>query len=224
MCQQNHFQTNAKIIYPKYFTQYNCYFPALGECHFCFYHQNYSHHCQGDLLECHRHTTWNSYQKYSPLKEQNQWHKSCIVHNSLVSCTIPLYCVFIIPLNRIYGVGQVERSHAWTFFTVCFVEWVQKKSNHWYSWHQPVWGVTVFFVNLWVYMVIPEQPQTSTAVSAWGRGALFPPHRLCKIKNHSLRSHNFPLKHNFLPVHLLLRCRGNAGVIVGLAQTMFLMN
>lgn len=86
---------------------------------------------------------------------------------------------------------------------------------------QPVWGVTVFFVNLWVYMVIPEQPQTSTAVSAWGRGALFPPHRLCKIKNHSLRSHNFLLKHNFFPVHLLLCCRENAGVIVGLAWTMF---
>lgn len=89
---------------------------------------------------------------------------------------------------------------------------------------QPVWGVTVFFVNLWVYMVIPEQPQTPTAVSAWGRGALSPPHRLCKIKNHSLRSHNFLLKHNFLPVHLLLRCRENAGVIVGLAWTMFLIN
>lgn len=53
------------------------------------------------------------------------------------------------------------------------------------------------FVNLWVYMVIPEQPQTSTAVSAWGRGALFPLHKHCKIKNHSLRSHNFRLKHNF---------------------------
>lgn len=114
---------------------YNCYFPVLRECHFCFYYQNYSHWCQGDLLECHRHATWNSHQKYSLLKEQNQRHKSCIVHNSSVSCTIPLYCVFIILLNWIYGVGQVERSHAWTFFTVCFVEWVQKGSHHWYSWH-----------------------------------------------------------------------------------------
>lgn len=224
MCQQNHFQTNVKNIYPQYFTQYNCYFLVLSECHFCFYYQNYSHHCQGDLLECHRHTTWNSYQKYSPLKEQSQWHKSCIVHNSLVSCTIPLYCVFIIPLNWIYGVGQVERSHAWTFFTVCFVEWVQKESNHWYSWHSQYEVWQYFFVNLWVYMVIPEQPQTSTAVSAWGRGTLFPPHRHGKIKNHSLRSHNFLLKHNFLPVHLLLCCRENARVIVGLAWAMFLIN
>lgn len=114
---------------------YNCYFPVLRECNFCFYYQNYSHWCQGDLLECHRHATWNSHQKYSLLEEQNQRHKSCIVHNSLVSCPIPLYRVFIILLNWIYGVGQVERSHAWTFFTVCFVERVQKGSHHWYSWH-----------------------------------------------------------------------------------------
>lgn len=197
-----------------------------------FYYPNYSHHCQGDLLECHWHTTWNSYQKYSPLKEPNQWHKSCIVYNSLVSCNIPLYCVFIIPLNRIYGVAQVERSHAWTFFTVCFVEWVQKESNHWYSWHSQyeVWQYFFVCANLWVYMVIPEQPQTSTAVGVveggWvgGGDSLFSPHRLCKIKNHSLRSHNFLLKHNFLPVHLLLCCRENAEVIVGLAWTMFLLN
>lgn len=112
-------------------------------------------------------------EKYSPLKEENWWHKSCIVHNSLVSCTIPLYCVFIIPLNWIYGVSQVEHSHAWTFFTVCFVEWVQKRSNHWYSWHSQC---EVWQHFLWIYecMVIPEQPQTSTAVSAWGRGSLFP--------------------------------------------------
>lgn len=152
----------------------------------------------------------------APWRSKNQWHKSCIVHNSLVSCTIPLYCVFIIPLNWIYGVGQVERSHAWTFFTVCFVECAQKEEPPLIFMAQPGRGVTVFFiiifffVNLWVYMVIPEQPQTSTAVCAWGRGALFPPHRLCKIKNHSLRSHNFLLKHNFLPVHFLLRWRGNA--------------
>lgn len=180
--------------------------------------QTYSHHCQDDLLECHRHTTSNSYQKCSPLKAQNQWHKSCIVHNSLVSCTIPLYCVFIIPLNRIYGVGQVERSHAWTFFIFLFCRVSPKGEKPLIFIAQLVWGVTVFFVNLWVYMVIPEQPQTSTAVSAWGRGALFPHYRLCKIKNHSIRSHHFLLKHNFLPVHLLLCCRGNAGVIVVLGQ------
>lgn len=147
-----------------------------------FYYPNYSHHCQGDLLECHWHTTWNSYQKYSPLKEPNQWHKSCIVYNSLVSCNIPLYCVFIIPLNWIYGVAQVERSHAWTFFTVCFVEWVQKESNHWYSWHSQyeVWQYFFVCANLWVYMVIPEQPQTSTAVGVveggWVGGIHCSPH------------------------------------------------
>ena len=125
-----HGKSVSKIIFRQ---MQNTVHQVLSECHFCFCYQTYSHHCQDDLLEFHRHTTSNSYLKCSPLKEQNQWHKSCIVHNSLVSCTIPLYCVFIIPLNRIYGVGQVERSHAWTFFTVCFVEWVQKERNHWYS-------------------------------------------------------------------------------------------
>lgn len=60
-------------------------------------------------------TRWNGFkhdQKYSLSKEQNQWHKSTIVQNSLLSWTIPLYCVFIIPLKWVYRVGQVEHSHA----------------------------------------------------------------------------------------------------------------
>lgn len=79
-----------------------------------------------------------------PWRSKNQWHKSCIVHNSLVSCTIPLYCVFIIPLNWIYGVGQVEGSHAWTFLTICFVEWAQKEEPPLIFMAQPGRGVTVF--------------------------------------------------------------------------------
>lgn len=144
-----------------------------------FYYQNYSQHCQGDLLECHRHTTWNGSQKYSPLKEKNQWHKSYIVQSSLVSCTIPLYCVFIIPLNWIYGVGQVERSHAWTFLTVCFVESKRGASID-------IHGTTsmrcdsIFFVNPWVYMLIPEQHRTSLCLR---EGSPAPPSHLpfCRL-------------------------------------------
>lgn len=92
-----------------------------------FYHPNYSHQCQGDSLEYP--TRFKRDQKYSLSKEQNQWHKSTIVHSSFLSWTIPLYCVFIIPLKWVYRVGQVEHSHAWTYFTVCLVDWVQKSSS-----------------------------------------------------------------------------------------------
>lgn len=76
----------------------------------CFYHPNYSQWCQGDSLEYP--TCFKQDQKYRPSKEPNQWHKSTIVRSSLLSWTIPLYCVFIIPLKWVYRVGQVEHSHA----------------------------------------------------------------------------------------------------------------
>lgn len=76
----------------------------------CSFHPNYSRQCQGDSLEYP--TLFKRNQKYSLSKEQNQWHKSTIVHSSFLSWTIPLYCVFIIPLKWVYRVGQVEHSHA----------------------------------------------------------------------------------------------------------------
>lgn len=134
--------------------------------------------------------------KYGPLNEENQWHKSCIVHNSLVSCTIPSRRVFIIPLKWIYGVVQVEHSHAWTFFTVCFVEGSPKEEQPLIFIAQPVWGVTVFFC-VCVCESVSVYGNTRAASNLdcsfylrEGGGSLFLQRRLCKIKNDSLRSHN----------------------------------
>lgn len=132
-------------------------------------------------------------------------------------CTIPLCCLFIIPLNRKDLEGQVQCRHAWTFSMSVFQNISPKGEQTLIFMAQPARGATVFFVNLWVHMEILELPQTSTAVFAWGRGTFVPPktlthtqrwtYMLWKIKNHSLKSHNFLLKHNFLAVHLLLCCR-----------------
>ena len=81
-----------------------------------------------------------------------------------------------------------------------------KEEQHWYSWcsQYEVWqffGVCVCLcvcVCVHVCVVIPEQRQTSTAVTPSKRGSLFPLHGLCQIKSHSLRSYNFLLKHNSL--------------------------
>lgn len=184
-------------MYFQHFPQYNRCFQALSSAPFLHLLPKFFTPLSRWLVGMSQtHSSKQLSKKYGPLNEENQWHKSCIVHNSPVSCTIPLRRVFIIPLKWIYGVGQVEHSHAWTFFTVCFVEGSPKEEQPLIFIAQPVWGVTVFLcvcVNPWVCMVIPEQPQTSTAVSTWGRqggGSLFLQRRLCKIKNDSLRSRN----------------------------------
>lgn len=97
-------------IYPKHFTQCSLFFFVvvfLSRLEFVSVFITQIIHTSVKV------TRWNKRdQKYSLSKEQNQWHKSTIVHGSLLSWTIPLYCVFIIPLKWVYRVGQVEHSHA----------------------------------------------------------------------------------------------------------------
>lgn len=137
MCQQNNFQTNAKTIYPEYSTQYNCYSQSWVSAISVFItkiiHTTVKVTCWNVTCTPLETATKNIVPWRSKISDIS--HVLCITAWCHTQYTIPLYCVFIIPLNWIYGVGQVERSHAWTFFTVCFVEWIQKKSNHWYSWH-----------------------------------------------------------------------------------------